>query len=148
MPLDFGVDAATLCGGCCRFGLAQGVPMELPRLALGEPDALRGPREALRALCAGLALDYFREIDRAGGYPDAFVVAPTEAGWLAALIPPEVGGSGELRPQATRVIEPEAGTDITPPTILTPPPDTPSRSSPRSDSPSSPSPAPAAPVGA
>jgi hypothetical protein len=33
-------------------------------------------REGVRALCAGFPASYFREIDRARGYPEAFVDAP------------------------------------------------------------------------
>ena len=51
-------------------------------------------RDAMRDLCAQFPDAYFREIDEQRGYPDAFVDALTEAGWLAALIPQEYGGSG------------------------------------------------------
>ena len=51
-----------------------------------EVDPYAELREAVRALCARFPAAYFREIDRERGYPDAFVRALTEAGWLAALI--------------------------------------------------------------
>lgn len=51
-------------------------------------------RDGVRALCADFPDAYFREIDAARGYPDAFVEALTKAGWMAALIPEEYGGSG------------------------------------------------------
>jgi acyl-CoA dehydrogenase len=51
-------------------------------------------RAAVRKLCDQFGPDYWRECDEAGRYPDAFVKAMTEAGWLAALIPEEYGGSG------------------------------------------------------
>ena len=51
-------------------------------------------REGVRALCADFPPSYFREVDRERGYPEAFVTALTRAGWLAALIPQEYGGSG------------------------------------------------------
>jgi acyl-CoA dehydrogenase len=51
-------------------------------------------REAVRALCAQFPAAYFREVDAQRGYPEAFVEALTGAGWLAALIPQEFGGSG------------------------------------------------------
>jgi len=60
----------------------------------------RGPerhaeiREGVRALCAEFPPEYFREIDARRAYPEAFVEALTRAGWLAALIPQEYGGSG------------------------------------------------------
>src|SRR5690606_41935826 len=51
-------------------------------------------REAVRDLCAQFPREYFRKVDEARGYPDEFVRALTEAGWLAALIPQLYGGSG------------------------------------------------------
>ena len=51
-------------------------------------------RAGVRSLCAEFPPAYFREIDRERGYPEAFVTALTRAGWLAALIPQEYGGSG------------------------------------------------------
>ncbi len=40
--------------------------------------------------------EYWRKLDRERAYPTAFVAALTEAGYLAALIPEEYGGSGLL----------------------------------------------------
>ncbi|HZD92066.1 MAG TPA: acyl-CoA dehydrogenase family protein, partial [Pseudolabrys sp.] len=51
-------------------------------------------REGVRALCARFPDEYWRELDRARAYPSDFVQALTEAGYLAALIPEEFGGSG------------------------------------------------------
>ena len=51
-------------------------------------------RAGVRALCAGFPDEYFRKIDAERAYPDEFVEALTKAGWLAALIPGEYGGSG------------------------------------------------------
>ena len=51
-------------------------------------------REALRALCAGFPGAYWREQDRDRAYPEAFVQALTDSGFLAALIPDDYGGSG------------------------------------------------------
>ncbi len=50
-------------------------------------------RDAVRALCAGFPDEYFRRVDAAREYPAEFVDALTQAGWLAALIPQEHGGS-------------------------------------------------------
>ena len=59
------------------------------------PDADREEiRSAVRDLCAGFGGDYWRELDRKREYPERFVRALTEAGWLGALIPTEYGGSG------------------------------------------------------
>jgi acyl-CoA dehydrogenase len=51
-------------------------------------------RAAVARLCAGFGPDYWRECDEAGEYPERFVQAMTDAGWLSALIPEEYGGSG------------------------------------------------------
>jgi acyl-CoA dehydrogenase len=57
-------------------------------------DTQQGIRAAVRKLCGEFGLEYWRECDEAGAYPDAFVDAMAKAGWLAALIPEEYGGSG------------------------------------------------------
>ncbi len=62
-------------------------------------------RDAIRALCAQFPADYFRQIDEERGYPEAFVTALTEAGWLAALIPVEYGGSGLGLVEASVIME-------------------------------------------
>jgi len=62
-------------------------------------------REAVRALCAGFPDKYFREVDEARAYPEAFVDALTKAGWLAALIPQEYGGSGLGLSEASVIME-------------------------------------------
>ena len=62
-------------------------------------------REGVRALCAQFPATYFREIDERRGYPEAFVEALTKAGWLAALIPQEYGGSGLGVTEASVVME-------------------------------------------
>ena len=56
-----------------------------------EQERLRGE---VRELCARFPDEYWRERDRAREYPDAFVDALTEAGYLAVLIPAEYGGGG------------------------------------------------------
>jgi acyl-CoA dehydrogenase len=58
------------------------------------PDPYQDMREAIRDLCAQFPDEYFRRIDAERGYPDAFVDALMQAGWLAAMIPEEYGGSG------------------------------------------------------
>jgi len=67
------------------------------------------PHEELRAgvrdLCAAFPPEYFREVDARRGYPDAFVDALTKAGWLAALIPAEYGGSGLGVTEASIIME-------------------------------------------
>ncbi len=62
-------------------------------------------RDAIRDLCAQFPADYFRQVDEERGYPEAFVNALTEAGWLAALIPVEYGGSGLGLLEASVIME-------------------------------------------
>jgi acyl-CoA dehydrogenase len=51
-------------------------------------------REGVRAACEPFDSAYWQRIDEARGYPEEFVQALSLAGWLAALIPTEYGGSG------------------------------------------------------
>jgi len=62
-------------------------------------------REAVRDLCSHFPQEYFRRIDEDRGYPEAFVNALTEAGWLAAMIPSEYGGSGLGLTEASVIME-------------------------------------------
>src|SRR6202046_895490 len=62
-------------------------------------------REAVRALCAGFPGGYWRALDRERAYPDKFVAALTKAGFLAALIPEEYGGSGLTMSAAAAIME-------------------------------------------
>src|SRR6266576_208091 len=73
---------------------------------MGTPDdRFQDIRDGVRALCAEFPDEYFRKIDEARGYPDAFVDALTKAGWLAALIPQEYGGSGLGLAEASVIME-------------------------------------------
>ena len=62
-------------------------------------------RDALRQLCAGFDSTYWQGVDEQRAYPQAFVEALTQAGWLAALIPTEYGGSGLSLTQASVIME-------------------------------------------
>ncbi|MCL4697019.1 MAG: acyl-CoA/acyl-ACP dehydrogenase, partial [Burkholderiaceae bacterium] len=62
-------------------------------------------REAVRALCVQFPDEYHRRVDAERGYPDAFVDALTQAGWLAAMIPQEYGGSGLGLAEASVIME-------------------------------------------
>ncbi|MEE8266434.1 MAG: acyl-CoA dehydrogenase family protein, partial [Acidiferrobacterales bacterium] len=44
-------------------------------------------RVAIRNLCRRFPDEYWRTVDKNREYPEAFVKALTDAGWLAALIP-------------------------------------------------------------
>jgi acyl-CoA dehydrogenase len=62
-------------------------------------------REAVRALCADFPGEYWRALDRERAYPEKFVAALTKAGFLAALIPEEFGGSGLTMTAAAAIME-------------------------------------------
>src|SRR3954464_10280963 len=62
-------------------------------------------RRAVRDLCKAFPDAYWRELDAARAYPDAFVKALTGAGYLAALIPEEYGGSGLGVTEASIILE-------------------------------------------
>ena len=70
-----------------------------------KPDQYQDMREALRDLCKSFDSAYWQKIDHERGYPEAFVKAMTEAGWLAALIPEEYGGSGLGLAEASVIME-------------------------------------------
>ncbi len=70
-----------------------------------EHDPYADIRESVRALCAKFPGEYWRTLDRDRAYPAAFVAALTEAGYLAALIPEEYGGSGLTISAAAAVLE-------------------------------------------
>ncbi len=69
------------------------------------PDAHQDLREGVRSLCARFDSAYWQKVDLDRGYPEAFVDALTEAGWLAALIPQQYGGSGLGLAEASVVME-------------------------------------------
>ena len=68
-------------------------------------DKYQDIRDAVRALCAEFPDEYHRKIDEARTYPEGFVDALTKAGWLAAMIPQEYGGSGLGLCEASVIME-------------------------------------------
>ncbi len=62
-------------------------------------------RRAVRELCSGFGSDYWQGLDEHAGYPETFVRALTDAGWLAALIPEEYGGGGLGVTEASVILE-------------------------------------------
>jgi len=62
-------------------------------------------RDAVRALCMTFDSAYWQKVDLERAYPEAFVDALTRAGWMAALIPEEYGGSGLSLTEATVIME-------------------------------------------
>jgi len=68
-------------------------------------DRYQDIRDAVRDLCSEFPDEYHRQIDAQRAYPEAFVDALTRAGWLAALIPQEYGGSGLGLAEASVIME-------------------------------------------
>ncbi len=68
-------------------------------------DEYQDIRDAVQALCAEFPDEYHRKIDEARGYPEDFVDALTRAGWMAALIPEQYGGSGLGLTEASIIME-------------------------------------------
>jgi acyl-CoA dehydrogenase len=62
-------------------------------------------RDAVRELCARFPSTYWQGLEETAAYPEAFVQALTEAGWLAALIPEEFGGGGLNVTEASVILE-------------------------------------------
>ena len=69
------------------------------------PDRYQDIRDAVRALCAEFPDEYHRKVDAERAYPEKFVDALTKAGWLAALVPTEYGGSGLGLAEASVIME-------------------------------------------
>ncbi len=70
-----------------------------------DDEQTREVRRTVRALCARFPGAYWRDLDRDGAYPEAFVAAMMEAGLLAALIPEAYGGSGLPLSVAAAILE-------------------------------------------
>ncbi len=51
-------------------------------------------RRNVREICGRYPDEYWRDLDRERRYPEEFVSALTDAGWLSVLIPEEYGGLG------------------------------------------------------
>ncbi len=62
-------------------------------------------RQAVAEVCGDFPGEYWRELDARDGYPEAFVKALTDGGWLAALIPEEYGGGGLSLLEASLILE-------------------------------------------
>lgn len=62
-------------------------------------------RESVTQLCAAYPATYWRDLDESHEYPEAFVKALTDAGWLSVLIPEEYGGGGGTITDAALILE-------------------------------------------
>src|ERR671913_953738 len=97
--------------------MGDGMVKETASLTTEESDAATGvdpfadPPEILtlrgevRALCMRFPDPYWRDLDRRREYPEAFVRALTDAGWLAALIPTRYGGLGYGLREAAAILQ-------------------------------------------
>ncbi|QQX87969.1 acyl-CoA/acyl-ACP dehydrogenase [Cupriavidus necator] len=71
-----------------------------------DPDQLYPEiREAVRDLCAGFDSAYWQRVEEQNAFPETFVQALTQAGWLSALIPEAYGGSGLSLTAASVIME-------------------------------------------
>jgi acyl-CoA dehydrogenase len=77
----------------------------MSKTSSGQDDGLADIRAGVRALCAKFPGEYWRALDRERAYPSEFVAALTEAGYLAALIPEDYGGSGLPISAAAAILE-------------------------------------------
>jgi acyl-CoA dehydrogenase len=68
-------------------------------------DQYQDLRHWVRKLCARFPGTYWQELDVHEAYPEEFVQAMTEAGYLAALIPEEYGGGGVGITEASVILE-------------------------------------------
>jgi acyl-CoA dehydrogenase len=93
-----------MCQNCSMSARAAGRLVERGG-AVKTPEDYADIRHGVRALCSEFPDEYFRRIDAERGYPEAFVNALTKAGWLAALIPQEYGGSGLSLAEASVIME-------------------------------------------
>ncbi|OHB31401.1 MAG: acyl-CoA dehydrogenase [Phenylobacterium sp. RIFCSPHIGHO2_01_FULL_69_31] len=57
-------------------------------------DEQQAIRDAVVRLCERFDAAYWRRTDETGEFPEAFVAAMVEAGWLGAAMPADLGGSG------------------------------------------------------
>ena len=70
-----------------------------------DPPEILALRHEVRALCMRFPDPYWRDLDRRREYPEAFVQALTDAGWLAALIPTRYGGLGYGVREAAAILQ-------------------------------------------
>ena len=81
------------------FIVSRGTGITVPE------ESFQEIREAVLALCRGFDSSYWQKADEQRAYPDDFVRALTQAGWMAALIPQQYGGAGLGLGEASVVLE-------------------------------------------
>jgi acyl-CoA dehydrogenase len=72
---------------------------------VARPERYEGLRKGVREVCAGFPDAYWRELDARREYPEAFIEAMTERGYLGALIPEEYGGLGLSITETSIILE-------------------------------------------
>jgi acyl-CoA dehydrogenase len=78
--------------------------MNVPTVFSAAQDR-REIRDAVRRICRDFGDEYWRTLDATQSYPDEFVAALTNSGWLSILIPEEYGGGGMGIAEASIVLE-------------------------------------------
>jgi acyl-CoA dehydrogenase len=68
-------------------------------------EQYREYRQAVRELCSRFGSAYWQDIEERSAYPEAFIAALTEAGWLGALVPEAYGGGGLTLTEASVILE-------------------------------------------
>ena len=68
-------------------------------------DEQEAIREGVSRVCAAFDDEYWRETDETGRFPEAFVAAMAEGGWLGAAMPESVGGAGLGLTEASIVMQ-------------------------------------------
>ena len=83
--------------------MTTGQPVDALTFALGDdhPEI----RASVRRICSEFPGEYWRKLEEQEAYPTEFVATLTQAGYLAALIPEEYGGSGMPLRAAAVVLE-------------------------------------------
>ena len=72
---------------------------------MARPERYEGLRKGVREVCADFPDAYWRELDARREYPEAFIEAMTESGYLGALIPEEHGGLGLSITETSIILE-------------------------------------------
>lgn len=70
-----------------------------------EDQTLESLRQGVRKVCERFPDEYWRELDARREYPEEFVRAMTQSGYLGALIPEEYGGMGLSLSETTVILE-------------------------------------------
>ncbi|MGN7385406.1 acyl-CoA dehydrogenase family protein [Sporosarcina sp. SAFN-015] len=68
-------------------------------------DEIELIRKSIRALCSKFPEDYWAKLDKNKEYPEEFIKALTDEGWLSVLIPEEYGGAGLGMLEASVILE-------------------------------------------